>query len=335
MLRSALLLLVTLLLVPAGQAQPLQAYRADAQAMGTTVAFTVYAPSAEQAQALFTEALTIIEAVEQTLSTYRSTSLVSRLNAEAGAAQVTVDPAFAAFLQRSLAYSRQTDGAFDVTVGRLVEAWGFFRGEGRYPAADALAEARQQTGWRHVVLDTEARTVHFERPGLRLDFGGNGKGYALDRVQQRWRTQGVTAALLVFGGSSIYAIGAPPDADGWRVDLPVVPGTAPTQVMLRDEGLATSGGAHRSFELDGRRYSHLLDPRTGQPVQGRVQVTASAPTAEAADVLSTALFVLGPRDAEALLRATEATALFVEGTPERPRTQAVRWRVLAPNALDF
>ncbi len=306
------------------QAAPLTLYQRDGHAMGTTVELHVYAASQLEADALFTDAFAEIERIEQMLSTYRPTSLVSDLNARADDEAVTVLPAFARFLGRTLAWSASTDGAFDPTVGALVQAWGFFRGEGRYPTNDELTEARAQTGWQQVQFDLEARTVRFIQRGIRLDFGGNGKGYAIDRVQQRWRQQGVTAGLVVMGNSSIYAIGAPPEQDGWRIAIPAVGGTE-RLVLLRDQAMATSGGAHKYFELDGQRYIHILDPRTGHPVQGRVQVSVAAPTAEAADVLSTALFVLGPGVTNQLLAAAHAGAFFVEGVPDAAREVSIRW----------
>src|SRR5688572_1591011 len=127
-------------------------------AMGTTFAVYLYAATAARAATLFDEAFDEIERVEALLSNYRPESELSRLNAHAGAAAATVDPELHALLARALALSRATDGAFDITVGRLMSAWGFFRGQGSYPPAGALAAARAQTGWRNVLLDAHART---------------------------------------------------------------------------------------------------------------------------------------------------------------------------------
>lgn len=329
-MRSVVVLSVALLVwtVPVAASGTDSLYYAQRPAMGTHVELYLYAPDPARAAVLFERAFEEVERVEATLSTYRPTSELSRLNAQAGAGPVRTDPEVFSLLARALDYSRQTDGAFDISVGQLVKAWGFFRGEGRFPAADTLAEARAQAGWQHVRLDPTDRTVRFLVPKLELDMGGIGKGYALDRVAALLRSQGVEAALLGLGSSSYYALGAPPGEAGWAIRVPEPLDRARTlsTVTLRDASLSTSGDFEKFFELNGRRYCHIFDPRTGFPVEGMLQVTVIAPRAEDSDALSTALFVLGAERAAALLhKKPNVSALLVKNEPGPGRTVSLNW----------
>ncbi len=296
--------------------------------MGTTVEIFLWAPTLQHASGLFEAAFAEIDYVDRTLSTYREDSEVSRINATAARETVTVDPEIFRLLRLAIDYSRRTEGAFDVTVGPLVKTWGFFGGTGRMPSRRSIERARARTGWPLVALDSAQRTVRFRRTGVELDFGAIGKGWALDRAAAALRRLGVTAALLGLGESSYYAIGAPPGRDGWPVNV-----TDPTdtvrvlaRVFLRDGALATSGVTQQSFEASGRRYGHIIDPRSGEPVEGMLQVTVTASTATASDALSTSLFVLGVDGASALL-GTEPRcgALFVLDAHGGPRVTAINW----------
>jgi len=302
-------------------------YHESRPAMGTTVEIFLYASNGNRAAELFQAAFEEIERVEAALSTYRPTSEISRINAEAARAPVTTDPEVFALIERSLEYSRRTEGAFDITVGPLVRAWGFFRSEGRIPPAEDLSDARAKVGWRHVALDVDRRSIRFLAPGLALDFGGIGKGFALDATSRVLRRLGVTSALLGAGQSSYVAIGAPVGAEGWPITVPTPHNSARalSTVRLRDGSLSTSGSNQQYFEVDGRRYSHIIDPRSGEPVSGMVQVTVTAPTATDSDALSTALFVLGPERATALLEALEKTAALLVTDIEEEPIVAIKW----------
>jgi FAD:protein FMN transferase len=194
-----------------------------------------------------------------------------------------------------LRYGRESGGAFDITVGPLMKAWGFFRGGGRMPSEPELAAARAGVGYTHVILDPRARTVSFDRPGVELDLGGIAKGYAVDRVVVLLRRAGVGAALVSAGGSTVYALGAPPGEDGWRVDIsdPLGSGAIAFHTRLRNRALSISGSAEKSFQRDGLTYSHIMDPRTGRPVQGRLGVAVIAESGTAGDALDNVFFVLG------------------------------------------
>ncbi|CAN5901367.1 hypothetical protein BH23PLA1_BH23PLA1_23610 [soil metagenome] len=272
-------------------------------------------------------ALDLIGDLEQQLTVYRDDSEVSRLNASAHLGPIEVEPGLFDLLQTAVALSLETGGAYDVAAGALSEVWGFFKGPKRVPDAETLADARARTGSRLLRLDPDRRTLTFQRPGVVINLGSIGKGYALDRVAELIRGYWWPTSALIHGGrSSLFALGSPPDRFGgrWEIGLrnPFDPEHPLGMVRLRNRGLGTSGSAFQQFEVNGRRYGHILDPRTGIPPSGGpLSVTVLAPTAAEADALSTALSLLGPGGASELLEhRPEVGAIFVveddQGAPQ-------------------
>ncbi len=250
-----------------------------------------------------TAALDEIDRLEDQMTVYRDTSEVSRINLFAAVTPVPVEPRLFELFESAARLTQETAGAFDIAAGALIKAWGFFRGPKRVPPPDELASMLERVGSRNVVLDRERRTIEFSRPGVELNLGAIGKGYALDRAAELLRRDwGVSSAVLQGGRSSILAIGTPADdrerdADsGWLVGIldPREPSRHIATVRLRDAALGTSGATIQYFEADGRRFGHILDPRTGWPADGGACVSVIAPTAAEADALSTAFFILGP-----------------------------------------
>jgi thiamine biosynthesis lipoprotein len=309
-------------------AAPNQLFYESRPAMGTSFEVYLYAPNRERASELFEAAFDEIERVEAALSNYRSSSELSRINASAADAPVVTDPEVFALLERAFVYSGESDGAFDVTVGKLMKAWGFFRDAGHYPSGEELDRAREQTGWQRVRLDKRTRSVLFLAPGIELDLGGIGKGYALDCVARVLREAGVKAALISSGSSSIYAIGAPPGKTGWpvRVSDPLDRTRTLSTILLNDQSLSTSGNYEKFFQLNGRTYCHIMDPRTGRPVEGTLQTSVIASEATDSDALSTAAFVMGPERAARLLNNIAGTAaIFVTDRNGMERIVQIRW----------
>ncbi len=257
-------------------------------------------------------ALDEVDRIDRLMSHYKPDSPLSRLNREAALGPVPVDPELFDFIALSLRYGRESGGAFDITVGPLMKAWGFFRGGGRVPGTEEIAALRERVGYQHVRLDPQARTIRFDRRGVELDLGGIAKGYAVDRAVALLRREGVAAALVSAGGSTIYALGAPPGADGWDVDLqdPVDPGAVALTVRLKDRALSVSGRSEKSFERDGVVYSHIMDPRTGRPVPGVLGVAVLAESGTAGDALDDAFFVQGVEGTRASLRRLPATEAY-------------------------
>lgn len=287
---------------------------------------------------LATRALDLIDDLEGQLTVYRDDSEVSRLNATAHLGPVAVEAGLFDLLRTACRIGEETGGAYDVTAGALSVAWGFFRGPRRVPDPAVLADARARTGSHLMRLDPSRRTVAFERPGLIINLGSIGKGYAIDRaaalITAHWWP---TGALLHGGRSSLYALGSPPTTLGgrWEVALrnPFRPDTPLGIVRLRNRGMGTSGTDFQRFEVDGRVYGHILDPRTGEPALGPASVTVLAPTAAEADALSTAFYLLGPGFAADYVRNhPEIAALFVE---EGPSDGAPRLTTFGLSPADF
>jgi len=280
--------------------------------MGCTATIRACGTAAAAVTAVVGEALDEIERVDRLMSHYRRDSPLSRLNREAANGPVEVEPELLDLLAECLRWSRESDGAFDVTVGPLMKAWGFFRDEGRVPGDDELARALEVVGYRHVVLDRAAGTVRFDRRAVELDLGGIGKGYAVDRAVEVLRRRGIASALVNLGGSSVYALGAPPGREAWEVGVadPTSPEKTARTVRLRDRALSVSGGYERFFERDGVTYSHIMDPRTGRPVQGVLSVAVLSDSATDGDALDNVLLVEGVDRAGAFLRQLRSAEAF-------------------------
>ena len=252
-------------------------------------------------------ALDEIDAIEAALTWFRETSELSRVNRDAAVGPVAVGPFMAEILSLCRELHSATGGAFDPASTALSRCWGFLERRPRLPAEDELARARACSGMDKVLLDEAARSVRFTAPGVELSFGAVGKGWALDRVARSLRDRGLGRALLSAGGSSQRGFG-PQD---WELTLE--PGRRVLgRLRFRDAALATSGAGEQHFEADGRRYGHVLDPRTGWPAEGVQSASVLASDAAVADALSTAFLVAGPELARSVCAARPGTlALFV------------------------
>lgn len=267
--------------------------------------------------------LEAIEDIESVLTIYRSDSDVSRVNALAAEQPVHVNPEVFRLLADARSLSEQTDGAFDITAGPLVDAWGFTRREGRKPTREEIMAAMDRVGWQHLSLDTTNRTVRFEKPGMALNLGAIGKGYAIDQLANNLRSEGIEDFLIHAGYSSVFASGdqqlstdenSPEHCDirdelegetrrrGWLVGVshPTVPGRRLGGLWLQNRALSTSGSGKQYFHHQGRRYGHVIDPRTGSPAGQWLALTVTTETAMDADALSTAMFVMEDEKAKKL-----------------------------------
>jgi len=250
------------------------------------------------------EALDLVEALEGQLSYFRPGSEISRINRLAAQEPIEIEPWLFDLLQLAMRVFEETDGAYDVTSAPLWEAWGFARRAGQVPSDAELAEALRRVGGRFVELDARRHTIRFLEPGVRINLGSIGKGYALDACAERLTALGMTDFLLHGGQSSILGrgglvgpVGDAGERRPWEIGVanPRLPGKRLGVVRLRNRALGTSGGQFQSFRHRGRRWGHILDPRTGWPAEGVLLTTMVAPTATLADALSTAFHVMGPR----------------------------------------
>jgi thiamine biosynthesis lipoprotein len=198
-------------------------------------------------------------------------------------------------LSACVEYSRQSEGAFDISVGPLMKVWGFYKGSGHLPHRAEVRGSLTKVGYRNILLDAVNRTVRFARPGVELDPGGIGKGYAVDRMVDVLRRDGIASALVSASGSSIYALGSPPGEAGWKVRIrdPKNEAKTVTEVTLKDESMSTSGSYEKFFRAEGRIYSHIMDPRTGFPADGMLSASVIAPRTLDSEAWTKPFFING------------------------------------------
>ena len=275
-------------------------------AMATRFEIVLHGDDALRLRSAGEEALDEVERVEGRLSLYRPTSEIAAVNAEAANRPVRVSQEVFNLLTRAADLTRITDGAFDITVGPLMRSWGLMGETGRIPEAEELAAVRPCVGMHLVELDPGSVTVRFRQPGVMLDLGAIGKGYAIDCAVETLREVGETSAFIHGGTSTSFGMGNPPDADSWRVALDWPGGATgePLPVIgLRNEALSVSAPSGKSFRAGERIIGHVIDPRAGQPVTGAILSALSLPGATETDALSTALLVAGSEGLKKLIEA--------------------------------
>jgi thiamine biosynthesis lipoprotein len=317
--------------IPEPPPAPVESYllHLSRRAMACEFQFLFNAGQYPQAAEAAIEALDLVEELEEQMSVFRTSSQISRINRGAADSAVPVEPRLLEILRLAQRIHAESGGAYDITSTPLWRAWGFARREGRVPTPEQLAEARRCVGGQFVEIDPQARTVRFLQPGVELNLGSIGKGYALDRAAERLLAAGVGDFLLHGGQSSVLARGSRhegPANDGWTVGIhdPLRRGRRIGRLRLRDRALGTSGSANQSFRHRGRRYAHILDPRTGWPAEGVWSATVLAPTAAEADALSTAFFVMGAESALQYCRARPDLAAVLVCSSSEGRPPAIR-----------
>lgn len=298
--------------------------------MGTLCTAEIAAADTGAAAAAAEEAFAEIARLEALLSSWRDDSEIGRLNALGAGESLACAPATYEVLVAARSLAEVTHGAFDPTIEPLVRAWDL-RGKGRVPEEDEIAEALARVGWDRLRLDENDLTAGFAAPGMAIDLGGIGKGFALDHAFAVLEARGIRRARLNFGGE-ICAIS---DGTPWPVTI-ADPADRLRPVIafeLRDGAVSTSGQSERSFRAKGRAWGHILDPRTGRPVAHPGSVTVVAGSATQADALSTALFVMGRAAGEAFARAhPEIGVLWLE--PAGGRVLAWGWNLPATRDVE-
>jgi len=268
----------------------------NADAMGSTFSIILYGHDRAGMEEAVRSAFEEIGRIERMLSAYRPDSEWSEVNRLAARQAVRVSPELFRLLACCLEFSRQSEGAFDISVGPLLKAWGFLGGTLHLPEEAEVAAVLPRVGYRHVRLDPQAHTVRFDDAGVEINAGGIGKGYAVDRAVEILRAGGFDTALVAGAGSSIYGLGAPPsEARGWKIDIPDPqnPRQPIEKVYLRDMSISTSGNYEKSFWEGGRTYSHIIDPRSGYPAGGVALVSVIAPRALDSETWTKPCFILG------------------------------------------
>jgi thiamine biosynthesis lipoprotein len=296
---------------------PLSRFTFTEPHMGTRFKIIVYASDEPAAKSAVKAAFQRIADLEDIMSDYRSSSELMRLCQKAGDEPVHVSEELFRILERSQEVARISDGAFDVTVGPVVRLWRNARRTHELPDPKALAQARKLVGYTNLRLDAKSRTIQLLKPGMQLDLGGIGKGYAADDALTILKNHGIDQALVAAGGD-IAVSRPPPGTDGWVIGIaPLLdPDAKPKRyLILHNVVVSTSGDSEQFLEVDGKRYSHIIDPRTGMGLVGHMSVTVVAPRGLIADPLTKVVSVLGPERGLAIIDATEdAAALVVRRT---------------------
>jgi thiamine biosynthesis lipoprotein len=281
--------------------------------MGTRFEIVLYAADRTAAERAARAAFARVADLDRVMSDFKPDSELMRLCAKAGGAPVRISEELFFVLSRAQGVAGQSDGAFDVTVGPLSRLWRQARKTRRLPEPDDLARAKALVGYRNLVLDATNRTARLLKPGMQLDLGGIGKGYAADEALAVLKKHGVTRALVAAGGD-IAVGGPPPGAEGWSVGIAPLEDAnrKPTRhLLLHDAAVSTSGDFEQHLEIDGKRYSHIIDPRTGLGLTERLSVTVVAPKGVVADPLTKVVSVLGPRRGMERIEATDGAAALV------------------------
>lgn len=293
--------------------------------MGVQARIVLYAVDEARAEAACAAAFRRIAELDGIFSDYRPDSEAMRLCDRAGGPPVAVGRDLFRVLEYSVRFSARCEGAFDVTVGPIVRLWREARRTGVLPSPAALAEARARVGWDKVELDPAAHTVRLATPGMRLDFGGIAKGYADDCALETLRRHGIRSALIEFGGD-IAVSDPPPGAKGWIVEIPAAPGAPGRRLTVRNCAISTSGDTEQYVEIGGKRYSHIVDPRTGMGLTDRIAVTIVGPNGLTTEGLSKAVSVLGDRRGSELVRQYPGVRAFIRHLgapgPRPPSTSA-------------
>jgi thiamine biosynthesis lipoprotein len=269
-----------------------QTVRLALKAMATRFEIVLVGEEDTYLRAAGEAALREIRTVDRRFSFYNPRSELARLNRRAATEPVRVAPDLFALLETALSLTAETEGAFDPTVGPLMRCWGFYRGTGAMPTPEALDAARAVSGASHVILDSGSGTISFDRPGVELDLGGIGKGYAIDEAVRSLRENGIRDALVHGGTSTVYGLGRSWESAPWRVAISDDKRFLGT-VELSDDSLSVSAPSGKSFESKGERLGHVIDPRTGRPTRGAAVAAVTTGTATRSDALSTAALVLG------------------------------------------
>lgn len=292
--------------------------------MGVQARIALYAPDRAAAERGAAAAFDRIASLDATMSDYRRDSELTRLGERSGDGPIQVSPDLFHVLRRAQRLARLSGGAFDVTAGPLAQLWRAARDTGTPPSPDALAAARARSGYALLRLDPKDSTATLASKNMRLDLGGVAKGFAADEALKILMALGLPRAMIEFGGDIVAGEAPPKERDtadspqdnqtGWRITEPLSGRT----FHLANAAISTSGDTVQFFVIDGTRYSHVLDPRTGIPLTSRIAVTVIAPEGVLSDGLATMLSVLGPEESMALVeRAWPDVQVFFDTAGEK------------------
>lgn len=289
-------------------------YKKTKSLMDTFVTVTVVSDSAEKAEAAIEKAFSTMERFGRLVDFYSETSDVAEINRNSGMAPVRVSPETLEVIEKAAFVAAKSGGAFDPTIGPVVKLWDF--NKKIRPSEDDIKSKLDLVDYRNIMIDRQNSTVLLKKRGMMLDPGGIAKGYAADLAVKTLRDQGIKSGLVAAAGD-IRTFGTRPDGNPWNIGIKNPrPGSGSDEILatikLGDKAVSTSGDYERYFMLDGQRYHHILDPRTGYPARGCRSVTVITDRGVFADAFSTAVFVLGPEKGLRLAEDEEMQTLIVD-----------------------
>lgn len=271
--------------------------------MGSRFEITLADKDSLRAEKHIDQVIGEVTRIENLISEWRPGTPVSEINRNAGIRPVQVPREVFDLTRRAIAYSVQSQGAFDISIAALDRVWTFDGTMTEMPSAETIRKSVEKVGYRNIVLDSANSTVYLALKGMKIGFGSIGKGYAADKCRELMQSLGVQGGIVNASGD-LSAWGTQPGRKPWKIGIthPFNPGKILKVFRIKEASVATSGSYEKYAEIDGRRYSHIIDPKTGYPSTGLTSVTVTGPSAELANALSTSAMVLGEKEGTALLR---------------------------------
>lgn len=287
-----LMFIILIFLTCSLQAQ--QSYMRTLKLMGCRFEITVVAENQQDGDHFIDLAVNEISRIEKLISSWDAQSQTSEINRKAGIAPVKVDAELFHLIERSLQLSKLTDGAFDISFAAVDKIWKFDGTMQEMPSEETIRKSVSKIGYKHILMDPAASTVFLELPGMKIGFGAIGKGYAADKAKELLIKEGVQSGMINASGD-LDCWGTKPDGKPWLVGItnPLNKEKVFSWFPIENSSVVTSGDYEKFVMLNGKRYSHIIDPRTGYPAHGLVSATIFAPKAELADALATSIFVMG------------------------------------------
>ncbi len=271
-----------------------QPYKQTLKLMGSRFDITVVAGDSVGGQRSIAAAVAEISRIEKLISSWDDNSQTSEINRDAGVKPVKVDSELFHLIERAIGLSKLTDGAFDISYASMDKIWKFDGSMTKMPSAEEIAASVSKVGFQNIILDKEKSTVFLKKKGMKLGFGAIGKGYAADKAKELLISLGVSSGIINASGD-MNTWGVQPNGETWKVAItnPMNKNNVFALLPIEDGAVVTSGNYEKYVRFNGRRYAHIIDPRTGNPSTGIVSVTVFAPKAELADALATSVFVMG------------------------------------------
>ncbi len=279
-----------------------QIFKKQTVLMGSVFEIVLVENDSARAQKHFQKTIDEIERIENLISEWRPHTQISKVNQNAGIKPVKVDREVFELTQRAIQYSTLTDGAFDISIAALDKVWVFDGSMDELPSEEAIKKSIEKVGYQYILLNSVNSTIFLEKEGMKIGFGSIGKGYAVDKGRELLQALGVKGGIVNASGD-LSAWGCQPNGKPWNVGVanPFKAHKILKVLKLKDGSVATSGSNEKFAEIHGKRYSHIINPKTGWPSSGLTSVTISGPMAEFANFLSTSVMVLGKKESRKLI----------------------------------